>query len=270
MGELIDILGAEMETPSLYKWFHILCLFLTAGVTVALCVIFKSPTEKIVRRILLITSLLVILLEIYKQFIFSFSHEEGKVICDYQWYAFPFQFCSTPMYVGLAAALVKNKKLHTAFCTYLATFALFAGVAVMVYPLTVFTSTIGINIQTMVCHGSMISIGVFLLYSGYVKSENRSILKAIPIFAAALLMAVCMNEVAHLSGLLENETFNMFFISPYCDPSLPVFSLIQPLVPFPLELIIYIIGFSLASYIMLLFSMGIKKLYHIAKLKKQN
>ncbi len=259
MGEFINLLDSEMKTPELYGWFHILSLVLTAVFTVVLCRVFKKPSERTVRKVLLSISLLVIVLEIYKQSNFSFSYDGNKISFDYQWYAFPFQFCSTPMYVGLLAALIKNNKIHKALCAYLSTFALFAGAAVMFYPSTVFISTIGINIQTMVCHGSMISVGVFLLYSQYVNSESKTILKAIPVFASALILAVCMNEAAHRSGLLKRETFNMFFVSPYCAPSLPVFSLIQPLVPFPVELIVYIIGFSLASYIMLLISMGIKK-----------
>ena len=262
MSEIIEFLDLEMETPQMYGWFHILSMVLTALTTVAICIFFKNPSEKTVRRILLTTSLVVILLEIYKQINFTFSYDGEKITADYQWYAFPFQFCSTPMYVGLLASLIKNEKIHKCLCAYLSTFALFAGAAVMFYPQTVFLPTIGINIQTMVCHGSMICIGIFLLFSGYVKIEHKTILKAIPIFAVALITAVCMNEIAHLSGLLETETFNMFFISPYCEPSLPVLSLIQPLVPFPIELIIYIIGFSLAAYIMLIIAMGIKKIHN--------
>ena len=70
-----------------------------------------------------------------------------------------------------------------------------------------------------------------------------------------------MNEIAHATGLLERETFNMFYVSPYCDPSLPVYSNVQAIVPYPWSLVIYIAGFSLAAYIMLLGAMGIRKLF---------
>ena len=130
----------------------------------------------------------------------------------------------------------------------------------MLYPATVFIGTVGINIQTMVCHGSMIVIGVYLLYTGYVKPAHKTILKAIPVFVVCVGMAVVMNEIAHASGLLERETFDMFFISPYGTPSLPVYSLVQNVVAFPWCLVLYILGFSLAAYIMLLIAMGIAKL----------
>jgi hypothetical protein len=128
----------------------------------------------------------------------------------------------------------------------------------MLYPTTVFVGTIGINIQTMICHGSMIWIGVYLLASGYVKVEHKTILRAIPVFAICVMLAVIGNEIAYRSGLLETEDFNMFFISPYCAPHLPVYSLVQGVVPFPLCLVIYILGFSLAAYIMLLIAMAVK------------
>ena len=69
-----------------------------------------------------------------------------------------------------------------------------------------------------------------------------------------------MNEVAFRTGLLETDVFNMFFISPHCEPSLPVFSLVQPLVPFVVSFVIYIGVFTLAAYIMILIAMFIKKL----------
>lgn len=258
MGELIEILDLEMETPKPYGWFHVLSMGITALTTFIMCRMIKKPSEKTVRKILLITALTVIILEIYKQINFTFSFDGNTITKDYQWYAFPFQFCSTPMYVGLLAALIKNPKVHNSLCAYLSTFSLFAGTAVMLYPTSVFISTIGINIQTMVCHGSMISIGIFLLYSGYVKIEHKTIIRAVPIFSTMLLIAISLNELARISGILESETFNMFFISPYCEPSLPVFSLLQPMLPFPVEIIVYIIGFSIAAYAMLLLAMGIK------------
>ena len=60
-----------------------------------------------------------------------------------------------------------------------------------------------------------------------------------------------MNEVAYRVHLLETETFNMFFISPHCAPSLPVYSLVQAVVPFPWSVVLYILGFSLATGIVL-------------------
>ncbi len=260
LGKVIELLDAGMTEPVLYGWFHILFLVITVVATALLCRFFKEGTEKQVRTILLVTALAVMILEVYKQINYTFSFDGNVITADYQWYAFPWQFCSTPMYVGLAAALWKKGKVHDCLCAYLASFALFAGVCVMVYPESVFIETIGINVQTMICHGSMITIGVYLLYTGYVKAEHKTAVRAMPVFAVMVALAVIMNEIANASGLLEKEDFNMFFVSPHQEPSLPVYSLIQGVVPYPWCLIIYIAGFTLAAYVMILMAMGIKLL----------
>ena len=256
LENILRLMDTQMTKPELYGWFHILSLVLTAAATFLLCRFHKKLQP---RKVVLITAIIVFILEIYKQINYSFSYENG--ICfDYQWYAFPFQFCSTPMYIGLLAGLTKRGKVHDAANAYLATYAVFAGVCVMFYPSTVFIGTVGINIQTVVCHGSMIAIGIYLLYCGYVKLEHKTILRAIPVFAVCVAIACFMNEIAYQTGLLETENFDMFFISPYGTPSLPVYSLVQGVVPFPWCLVLYIAGFSTAAYLMLLIGMGIKTL----------
>jgi hypothetical protein len=257
---IITVFDTTGETPTLFGTYHIICLVLTLLATVGLCLVAKKATAKQVRGVVLGVAIVVVLLEVYKQLCYTYDVTEKGLVGDFQWYAFPWQFCSTPMYVGLLAGLTKKGKIHDAACAYLATFAIFAGLCVMIYPGDVYTSVTGINFQTMVCHGTMIPVGAFLLASGHVKLEHKTIFKALPVFAIAVGVAMGLNEIAHVTGLLETDTFNMFFISPYCDPSLPVYSLVQQVVPYPLSLIIYIAGFSAAAYLMLVFAMVIRKL----------
>lgn len=256
---ILAILDARMEIPTLYGWFHILALVLTVAACVLLCRRYQgcSP-DKIIKMVRIVT-LVVIGFEIYKQINFTFGGADG-IRCDYMWYAFPFQFCSTPMYIGLLAGFTRKGRIHEAACAYLASFSVFAGLSVMVYPASVFVDVIGINIQTMFCHGSMIVVGAFLLATGYVKADFSSLRKAMPVFLVCVCIAAVMNEVAYRTGLLETETFDMFFISPYGEPSLPVYSLVQAVVPFPLSLVIYVAGFSIAAYLVLLAAKGIMTL----------
>ncbi len=264
LQSILRILDTSMETPTSYGWYHLMCLGLVSVLSVVMAVCGRKHDFHQVRKTVLAVALTVIALEVYKQINYSFSYENG-ITFDFQWYAFPWQFCSTPMYVGLLAGLTKKGKIHDAACAYLATFAMFAGLCVMVYPGDVFIDTIGINIQTMVCHGSMVIIGVYLLASGHVKLEHKTILKAIPVFVAMVAVAATLNEVAYRTGLLETDTFNMFFISPYCEPSLPVYSLVQGVVPFPWCLMLYVLGFTLAAYLMLAIPMGIRGLVTLVK-----
>lgn len=259
-AKILEILDTPMTEPQPYGWFHLLFCALSILAVVLLCKFHDPEKPKRVRRVIVWTAVVVALLEIYKQINYSFSYDGGVVTFDFEWYSFPFQFCSTPMYVGLLVGIFRRGKIHDALCAFLATYAIFAGLSVMAYPVQIFISTIGINIQTCICHGSMITVGIYLLYSGYVKLEHKTILKAMAVFASAMLLAMVMNEIAHLTGITERETFNMFFISPYEDPSLPVYSLVQAMVPYPFCLLLYFGGFSLAAYLILLLAMGVSKL----------
>ena len=258
LSMLLSILDTEMEVPLPYSPFHI--FFVIASVWAGFLISGHAGGDgSFIRRFLLVTSLLIIVLEIYKQINYSFRVEGGRILFDYQWHAFPFQFCSTPMYIALIATVTKSEALHRRLCAYLASYSLFAGISVMAYPVSVFTDTVGINIQTMVWHGGMITMGIVLLRTGYVRASLRTVLEAFPIFLTLVAAAAMMNELAHQTGLLATDTFNMFFISPYCAPSLPVYSLIQPHVPFPVSVLIYIAGFTAAAELVLM----ITKLPHV-------
>lgn len=263
--KLQQICETEMPRPGNYGWFHLLFFALSIIVGILLCVTHKRGDDRRVRRAVFVMGVIVILLEVFKMFVYSFVIEGDRLVWDFQWYVFPWQFCSMPMYVSLLTGVFRKGKIHNSLMAFLATYAVFAGLCVMFYPNDVFIGEIGINVQTMICHGSMLTIGIYLYGSGYVKTEHKTILRAIPVFAVAVGMAALLNEVVYKSGILGGETFNMFFISPYFDGTLPVYSSVQAVVPFPWCLFIYIAAFSAAAYIMLLGAMGIKKLAHKTK-----
>lgn len=261
-------LQTEVNRPELYGWYHLLCFGLVIGLSVLLGFLFRNAKEKKLKIFLLVTSLILIFFEVYKQIIFSYSSTEQGGVWDYQWYAFPFQFCSTPMYVCLLASLVKKGKLQDALYSFLGTFSLLGGILVMCYPGDVFMSLAGINVQTMVHHGSMIIIGVVLYASKSIKLEHGTILKAIYVFLSLVSIALIGNCIYHWLG--GTETMNLFFISPYYPCTLPVLSMIYTKVPYIVFLLLYILAFALISYVVLLFVMLINKISHNFKNRRVN
>ncbi len=266
-NHLLRVLDSEMQTPTPYGWFHLLCFALSIIASILLCATHKKGDDKRVRRVVFTVACIVAILEIYKQINYSFSYGDA-ITFDYQWYAFPWQFCSMPMYVGLLTGVFRKGRVHAALCAFLATYAVFAGVCVMIYPADVFIKTIGINIQTMICHGSMITVGIYLLYTQYVKLSHKTILPAMSVFAVAVGLAVLFNETVYHTGISEGETFNMFFVSPHFDPSLPVYSSVQAAVAYPWCLLIYFAAFSAAAYVILILAMVAKNLYTVFNRKK--
>ncbi len=259
LNKLLEWFDTGMEIPSAYGAFHILFLTLSIAATVFLCMTHKKGDSDRLRHVVFATAIIVLILEIYKQINYTFLYGES-ITADYQWYAFPWQFCSTPMYAGLLAGILKKGKVYDALISYLGTYALFAGLCVMIYPNDVFCETLGINIQTMVCHGSMISIGIYILYTKSAKFDKKTILGAMAVFAAAMSVAMVLNEIAYFAGITEAEGFNMFYISPHDKPHLILYSSIQEILPFPICIVIYFLAFSLAAYLILLTSIYLKKI----------
>lgn len=260
-ADLLRILDTQMTTPTAFGWFHSLFFAASIIVGVLLCLWLKDGA-RYAKRVMLITALIVIVLEVYKIINFTFRVTDGTITADFPWYIFPWQFCSTPMYAGLLAGLTRGR-VHRSLSAYLATFAVFAGLCVMIYPGDVFIGTVGVNIQTMICHGSMLTVGIYLLGTGYVPCRFRTLLRALPVFVTAAAVAMGLNEIAFRTGLLETDSFNMFYFSPHQDPHLPLYSDVQRLVgpANPLSIIIYITGFTLAAGLVLLIAALLCRLF---------
>lgn len=245
------LLDSTMTPPTGYGVFHIIFLLIVIITTFLLCKYFKDCNESTFKRIIFITWIIIFALEIYKQVIFSFNYDNQKITWDYQWYAFPFQLCSTPLYILPFIFLFKDGKIHQAAIAYTATFALFGGIAVMIYPGDVFIETIGINFQTMIHHGSQVVIGIFCLIHERKRFNLKYYIKGILIFLILLTIALTSNIIVYniFQKLSIDETFNMFYVGPYFPSTLPLLSSIYPLVPYIVFLLLYTIGFILISYI---------------------
>ena len=264
---ILEFFATTGEVPVTLGSYHVAWLGAMVLMTIIAAVGGRKHSPKTVSNVVLATAIVVILLEIYKQITYTFGDGSGEPYS--LWYAFPWQFCSTPMYIGLLAGLTRKGRIHNALCAYLATYAVFAGLAVMIYPNDVFVETIGINVQTMICHGSMVVIGGYLYGSGHVKLKFTTVLKAMPVFAVCLAIAVLLNEHAYQVGLLENHNFNMFYVSSHLESSLPVYGAIHNAVPFPMNLVIYILGFTAAATVILLLAKGIAALGRKTSRKKE-
>ena len=95
-------------------------------------------------------------------------------------------------------------------------------------------------------------------YLRYVELGHKTVLRALPVFAVGVGIAMLLNELTYRLGVLEFDSFNAFFISPYSEPHLPVYSLVQPYLPFVLDIAVYVGGFTLASWLVVLICMGIR------------
>lgn len=252
---LLDLLSHQLSAaPKPYGPFHLVAFALTIAIAIFIAIRYHHPTEKQNKTIVLSISILLLMFEVYKQLVFSYNNGNWT----YQWYAFPFQFCSVPMYVGLLAGLLKEGKVRRALYSFLGTFCLFAGLAVMVYPNDVFTSTLGISIQTMVHHGGMTVLGIYCITSNRVLPEAKRIVGSGLVFLTLVAIAQTINL------LLKSKGLSMFFISPYVPCHLPVLSMIQATYGYIVFIFTYIFGFIFVAFLILSITILIKKVWRQA------
>lgn len=241
------------ERPASFGWVHLVAFVIFIAATFFICKRLYNASDRHYRRFLLISWVVLVTLEIYRQLCFSYNYNDGAPYWDYAWYQFPFQICSAPLYTLLPIALLKDGRVRQALMAYMATFSMFGGIAVMIYPTDIFCEFIGINIQSLIHHGLQAAIGILTLIRLRDKQKHKTLISAMCAFVCALGIAMTLNLSVH-AALVANgmdDTFNMFFISPHHPCTLPILSLVRDAVPYPIFLMTYILGFGIVATIML-------------------
>ena len=241
--KFIYSISKTMVKPEMYGLFHLVSVAVMVAILALLIWKCRNCSEKTFRVIVSVAWIVIVLFEVYKQIVFSFNYDEvtGLVKWDYQWSAFPFQLCSTPLYVFPFVFLTPEGRFRDSFIAFVGTFSLFGGLCTMFFPATVFVETIGINIQTMVHHGLQVAIGIFALVHEREKLNFKYFLRGVLVYVGAIAVALSLNFIVRPR---LDEAFNMFYINKPDNCDLPlVGDMIKPNVPYVAFLAIYILGF---------------------------
>ena len=259
--KVLYVLQAEMTEPKPWGWFHLMWI---AVVVISLVILFalrKKYNNKQLKIVLGVYGIIALILEVTKQLIWAFNYNEVSNIVkwEYEWYAAPFQLCTTPIFASIICLFLKeDSKLRNGLLSYMAFVTILGSFMTMIIPDSCFTYDIVVNIHTMWLHLGSFVVSVYLLMSGAVKINEQSLKSAFKVFLVFVLIAEILNIGIYNSGILNGETFNMFYISPYFISSLPVFDVIQQNVPFILYLLIYIAAMCIGSLIVYLIAYTIK------------
>lgn len=238
MEKILSIISFPTETPKPYGFFHIISLILAVTMTVFITRILKNGDKHTEKRIFLIASAIIIAGELYKQLVLSFE----KGYFEYNVYFFPMQFCSTPLYVYPLAFFTKNKRLYDGAAFYSATYCLFAGTIVLLYPGSVFCNFGGINVQSLLHHGIMVAVGAALLIRHYRNFSKSSFLYGTGIFLFFLSVAIAFN-------FSFGEKVNMYYLNPLSPVRVPIVSGLIEWLPYPIAVAVYAIFFSLIAFL---------------------
>ncbi|MBQ9151085.1 MAG: YwaF family protein [Clostridia bacterium] len=238
---LLDNTPRFAMRPAPFGLFHLasLAVILTFFV---LMVIFRRRLprgEENLRRGLMIFGIGLLLLEVGKQITYSYDPTLGWA---YNWDRFPFQFCSTPIYIALVAICLPDGQMRRALLAFLATYSPVAGGAVLFYPAAdVFHEIVFLNIHTVLWHGAMLLFGLYLWLTEAVTPSVHTALTAAAVYLPMPVIALLLNELEMALGFAGEYTFNMFYISRdgYC--MIPVLSWFQQNTPYPVFFAAYVL-----------------------------
>lgn len=232
----------QIETPTFYGWFHV--LFLGVSILVSFFIAFLpiKTSLKQQKTLLILVVILFYMGELYKQYDYYRHGSWGiDVTNTYHWSIFPFQFCSTHLYL-LPLLFIPHDKVRNPILTYLATFGLFAGLITMLYPMGVFKDRLFVSIHTMVHHSLMMWVGIYVWKIRRV-GDFKCFLKACLILLTFMVLAIGINV---LLDDVSGSRVRMFYMHPFVETSLPVFNYIQR-VSFVLCVVVYYALFSLVG-----------------------
>ena len=256
LEKILYFLQAKMETPLTFGWYHILWICLTLIAIIILYFNRKKYSERQLKIVLGTYGIITLVLELAKQLIWSFNYDPVSmtITWDYQWYAAPFQLCTTPMYIAIICLFLNKNKLRDSLLSYVAYFTILGSIATIIMPDSCFCSDVLVNIHTMYLHCGSLVVSVYLLFTKEIDINLKNLLSGFVIFLILATIANILNISFYNFGIIGNETFNMFYISPYFISVLPIYDVIQETVPYFVYLLLYIISIYLGGSVIFIIS----------------
>lgn len=242
---LYNTLYYSSTIPAVFGIFHIISFILIVLGAVLAVYKLKDASEATFRKFVFILWIVLVVGEIYREICFSLNLNDGVFTWDYAWYQFPFQLCSSPLYALPFIAFLKDGKLRDGFLCFMSLWSFFGGAAVSVYAGDVLCEFVGINIQSMIHHGAQVVVGVVIAARHGLRMDGKYFLRGFLVYLGFLSTAMALNlsvyPILRANGM--DDTFNMFFISPHFNCTLPILSDIHAATSWWVLFPLYVIGF---------------------------
>ena len=163
--------------------------------------------------------------ELWKQYTLTFTLGHGH----YNWWYFPFQLCSIPMYLCLMLPWIHSDRLRKTTLTFLADFGLLGGIFAFCDTRGMHYDIFALTLHSYLWHVLLITIGLYTGFSGKTHARSsstyrlvfsdqsflpdfsfRGYLRSTGLYLVCCLIATGCNYLFHPFGKI-----NMFYISPH-------------------------------------------------------
>ena len=220
LQSILRMTAWPMTPPVPYSAFHILLTLFGAGFAFSFARVFgkkirsMASPEPYFRHILFSCGVLLALMELYKQAFLYVIEFHGH----FDWWYFPFQLCSIPMYICLAAPLLHSEKTLRRAATFLQDFGLLGGIMALAVPPGLMHPYWTMTFHGFLWHFILLFLGLLSCMSGIAGHERRDYMNILPFFFLCCLIACVINIAAG-----PTADADMFYISPFHPSSQPVF-----------------------------------------------
>ncbi len=234
----------EMTPPTTFGTFHLLFLIFGLAACVLLAWLLRKTNEKQNKILLVCVGVFLMVTEVYKQLFYTFYIGKGS----YQWWIFPFQLCSVPMYLCVILPFIKHEKIRHGGYTFLASYNLLGGFVSMFEQSGLSHPYITLTLHAYIWHLLLVFVGFYLIASGRAAKSLKDILPAFLIFMGLAAIAQTINIV------FADKDIKMFYISPYHSTPLVVFKDIEAACGWFVNMCLYMFALTLGAFIFILIS----------------
>ena len=166
------------------------------------------------KKFFLYCGILMLASEIWKQWSLTFLLGGGH----YNWWHFPFQLCSIPMYICLLIGLPASKKYTPAFLSFLMDYGLVAGIFTFFDTTGLHYAYRPLTVHSYTWHLVLIILGICAGLTRRADYTSSGYKKSTGIYLACAFIATLCNLAFYPYG-----DINMFYISPHYEMTQKVF-----------------------------------------------
>ena len=160
-------------------------------------------------RLLFVCGLVMAASEVWKQLFYY-----RVVYHAFNWWYFPFQLCSVPMYLCLALPALKERG-RTVVCTFLWSFTFLGTAAALIYPQDMLRPYTALTAHAFGWHLLLVFISFVCFFGRLAGDRARDFGGAVLLFLGLAGVATAVNVIGEHAGTILGTYPNMFYISPY-------------------------------------------------------
>lgn len=225
----------KQTAPPMYGAVHMELLATVFVLVWILCRLLRKKKPEQILTILNICGIMLAFMEIFKQIMLY--HINGY----FDWWRFPFQICSVPMYLCLLLPFTGGKIRNAILC-YLYSFCFLGAFCALLFPQDMLSIYPWMTIHSFVWHGILIFISM-LIVTHKMEGTRADFFHACILFLILAGTAEIINQIG--AQVSTHALPDMFYISPYTRTLQPFFKQIQNFFGRNLEIIVYLLFYML-------------------------